>query len=196
MFLPGAPPECIGLICQARRDSHKVKVKSASIVPSMHLGKSYRAFLPSSPLRSPRQWSELPEGPLGLILISMDGQLSVRRPSAMEIWVWMRLPSRTREAAAALALPELPMFALAAAAVAGCQGRAITATAMHRAQATLAFTASAWSPSCPPLSSPNSPSNCHTHGGSSSSAGRHAALSKADGVCAEAPFQASIWWLT
>ena len=41
------------------------------------------------------------------------------------------------------------MFSLAAAAVAGCQGLAITATAVRRAQATLAFTASAWSADVP-----------------------------------------------
>ena len=92
MFPPGNPPEWLSLICQSRRDSHKVKVRSDSIVPSMHLGKSYRAFLPSAPLRSPRQWSELPEGPLGLLLVTEAGQLRVRRPSALEIWMWMHLP--------------------------------------------------------------------------------------------------------
>ena len=104
MFLPGDPPEWLSLICQSCRDIHKVRVRSDSIVPSMHLGKSYRAFLPSAPLHSPRQWSELPEGPLGLLLVTEEGQLRVRRPSAMEIWMWMRLPDRTREAAAAIKL--------------------------------------------------------------------------------------------
>ena len=41
------------------------------------------------------------------------------------------------------------MLALTAAAVVSCQGQAITAAAMHRVQATLAFTASAWSSEFP-----------------------------------------------
>ena len=149
MFLAGCPPVSIKMICQLRRDSHKVPVRSADILPCMHRGKSYRAFSPSSPLRSPRQWSELPEGPLCLLLVLVDGVLRVRRPSAREFWVWMQLPSQSRDVACSLALPEMKLSALAAAAVAGYQGRAITSMTVDRALSTVAFMSSCWCPDVP-----------------------------------------------